>query len=154
MQRFSVISTLTQSYHIYKLSFLNFLLGNIIGLVNGYILNIFKFIPGKQPNGPGQFMFGSVVWEEPTVWVKDIVLDLGKEDENIDPIVPREPRSADNLMNIKCVTTERNALDDCNRNIAANGNRRRSERKLKQNETASIVDVIDKNGGRRKSIMV
>ena len=99
-------------------------------------------------------MFGSVVWEEPTNWVKDIVLDLGKEDENIDPIVPREPRSADNLMNIKYVTTERNVLDDCNRNIAANGNRRRSERKLKQNETASIVDVIDKNGGRRKSIMV
>ena len=120
MQRFSVISTLTQSYHIYKLSFLNFLLGNIIGLVYGYILNICKFIPGKQPNGPGQFMFGSVVWEEPTVWVKDIVLDLGKEDENIDPIVPREPRSADNLINIKYVKTERNALDDCNRNIAAN----------------------------------
>lgn len=99
-------------------------------------------------------MFGSVVWEEPTVWVKDIVLDLGKEDENIDPIVPREPRSADNLINNKNVKTERNVLDDCNRNIAANGNRRRSERKLKQNETASIVDVIDKNGGRRKSIMV
>ena len=103
-------------------------------------------------------MFGSVVWEEPTVWVniKDIVLDLGKEEENIVPVVPREPRIADNLINIKNVTTERNVLDDCNRNIAANGNRRRSERKLKQNETASIVmcDVIDKNGGRRKSIMV
>ena len=131
----------------------------IIGLVYGYLLNIvFKFIPGKQPNGPGQFMFGSVVWEEPTVWVniKDIVLDLGKEEENIVPVVPREPRIADNLINIKNVTTERNVLDDCNRNIAANGNRRRSERKLKQNETASIVmcDVIDKNGGRRKSIMV
>ena len=131
----------------------------IIGLVYGYLLNIvFKLIPGKQPNGPGQFMFGSVVWEEPTVWVniKDIVLDLGKEEENIVPVVPREPRIADNLINIKYVTTERNVLDDCNRNIAANGNRRRSERKLKQNETASIVmcDVIDKNGGRRKSIMV
>lgn len=131
----------------------------IIGLVYGYLLNIvFKFIPGKQPNGPGQFMFGSVVWEEPTVWVniKDIVLDLVKEEENIVPVVPREPRIADNLINIKNVTTERNVLDDCNRNIAANGNRRRSERKLKQNETASIVmcDVIDKNGGRRKSIMV
>lgn len=131
----------------------------IIGLVYGYLLNIvFKFIPGKQPNGPGQFMFGSVVWEEPTVWVniKDIVLDLGKEEENIVPVVPREPRIADKLINIKNVTTERNVLDDCNRNIAANGNRRRSERKLKQNETASIVmcDVIDKNGGRRKSIMV
>ena len=131
----------------------------IIGLVYGYLLNIvFKLIPGKQPNGPGQFMFGSVVWEEPTVWVniKDIVLDLVKEEENIVPVVPREPRIADNLINIKNVTTERNVLDDCNRNIAANGNRRRSERKLKQNETASIVmcDVIDKNGGRRKSIMV
>ena len=131
----------------------------IIGLVYGYLLNIvFKFIPGKQPNGPGQFMFGSVVWEEPTVWVniKDIVLDLVKEEENIVPVVPREPRIADKLINIKNVTTERNVLDDCNRNIAANGNRRRSERKLKQNETASIVmcDVIDKNGGRRKSIMV
>lgn len=102
-------------------------------------------------------MFGSVVWEEPTVWVQDIGMDLRKEDKNIDPIVPREPRNDNNLINVEkreYVTTERNGLDNSNRNIAANGNRRRSERKLKQNETASIVDVIDKNGGRRKSIMV
>ena len=34
-------------FHIYKLSFLNFLLG-------------------KQPNGPGQFLFGTVTPETPT----------------------------------------------------------------------------------------
>ena len=39
------------SYHIYKLSFLNFLLG-------------------KQPNGPGQFMFGTVAWELDTTWLE------------------------------------------------------------------------------------
>ena len=38
------------SYHIYKLSFLNFLLG-------------------KQPNGPGQFMFGTVNWDSVTSWL-------------------------------------------------------------------------------------
>ena len=118
---------------------------------------MFVNFTGKQPNGPGQFMFGSVAWEEPTIWVRDIVMEISKEDENIDPVVPREPRHVNNLINIKsreCVTSERSGLDNGTRNIAANGNRRRSERKLKQNETTSIVDVIDKNGGRRKSIMV
>ena len=102
-------------------------------------------------------MFGSVVWEEQTVWIKDISTDFVKEDKNMDPIVPRETRNDNNLINQEKkenVTTEGNGLDNCNRNIAANGNRRRSERKMKQNETARIVDVIDKNGGRRKSIMV
>ena len=102
-------------------------------------------------------MFGSVVWEEQTVWIKDISTDFVQEDKNMDPIVPRETRNDNNLINQEkkeTVTTEGNGLDNCNRNIAANGNRRRSERKMKQNETARIVDVIDKNGGRRKSIMV
>ena len=38
------------SYHIYKLSFLNFLLG-------------------KQPNGPGQFMFGIIEYQEMMQWL-------------------------------------------------------------------------------------
>ena len=38
------------SYHIYKLSFLNFLLG-------------------KQPNGPGQFMFGIIEYQEMQQWL-------------------------------------------------------------------------------------
>ena len=39
-------------FHMYKLSFLNFLLG-------------------KQPNGPGQFMFGTVTCDEGPNWVPD-----------------------------------------------------------------------------------
>ena len=39
-------------FHMYKLSFLNFLLG-------------------KQPNGPGQFMFGTVFCDEGPNWVPD-----------------------------------------------------------------------------------
>merc|ERR1719510_750115 len=41
------------SYHIYKLSFLNFLLG-------------------RQPNGPGQFMFGTIEWEQKTSWMEGV----------------------------------------------------------------------------------
>ena len=47
----SNVSDPCSSYHIYKLSFLNFLLG-------------------KQPNGPGQFMFGTVTWELDTTWLE------------------------------------------------------------------------------------
>ena len=53
------------SFHMYKLSFLNFLLG-------------------KQPNGPGQFMFGIVETEEdtPTLFPIDYsALTLSKEEE-------------------------------------------------------------------------
>ena len=52
------------SFHMYKLSFLNFLLG-------------------KQPNGPGQFMFGIVETEEdtPTLFPIDYsALTLSKEE--------------------------------------------------------------------------
>ena len=41
------------SYHIYKLSFLNFLLG-------------------RQPNGPGQFMFGTIQWGDNTTWLEGV----------------------------------------------------------------------------------
>ena len=41
------------SYHIYKLSFLNFLLG-------------------RQPNGPGQFMFGTIEWNQKTSWMEGV----------------------------------------------------------------------------------
>ena len=117
----------------------------------------FFYTPGKQPNGPGQFMFGSVVWEEATVWVSDIAQDLTQEEENVEPVVPREPRQGNghNIKSTENGTAGRSGSENCNNNnIATNGNRRRSERKAKQNEPASIVDVIDKNGGRRKSIMV
>ena len=53
------------SFHMYKLSFLNFLLG-------------------KQPNGPGQFMFGIVETEEdtPTLFPIDYsALTLSKEEQ-------------------------------------------------------------------------
>ena len=53
------------SYHIYKLSFLNFLLG-------------------KQPNGPGQFMFGTVTCEEEPGWVPE-------EYKTIKPLPEKEP---------------------------------------------------------------
>ena len=47
------------SYHIYKLSFLNFLLG-------------------RQPNGPGQFMFGTIQWGDNTTWLEGVeVKELG-----------------------------------------------------------------------------
>ena len=51
------------SYHIYKLSFLNFLLG-------------------KQPNGPGQFMFGWVeVADGEDLFPIDYSVTRGEEDE-------------------------------------------------------------------------
>ena len=104
-------------------------------------------------------MFGSVVWEEPTVWVNNIAMEPDMVDENIDPVVPRETRHSNNLVKTTSkskehVTSEKDGQENCIRNTTANGNRRKSDRKPKQNETASIVDVIDKNGGRRKSIMV
>ena len=48
-----VRNDITFSYHIYKLSFLNFLLG-------------------RQPNGPGQFMFGTIEWEHKTSWMEGV----------------------------------------------------------------------------------
>jgi hypothetical protein len=54
------------SYHIYKLSFLNFLLG-------------------KQPNGPGQFMFGWVeVGDGEALFPIDYSATLGEEEEEGD----------------------------------------------------------------------
>ena len=49
------------SYHIYKLSFLNFLLG-------------------RQPNGPGQFMFGTIEWGRDTSWLEEVEAMEGREE--------------------------------------------------------------------------
>ena len=61
------------SFHMYKLSFLNFLLG-------------------KQPNGPGQFMFGIVETEEdtPTLFPIDYsALALSKEEQEEESKIER-----------------------------------------------------------------
>ena len=50
------------SYHIYKLSFLNFLLG-------------------RQPNGPGQFMFGTIEWGDNTSWLELEAMEGREEPE-------------------------------------------------------------------------
>ena len=47
------------SLHMYKLSFLNFLLGKSRNRGEELGLNVL-FESGRQPNGPGQFMFGTV----------------------------------------------------------------------------------------------
>ena len=49
------------SYHIYKLSFLNFLLG-------------------RQPNGPGQFMFGTIEWGDKTTWLEGVEVKAVSQD--------------------------------------------------------------------------
>ena len=53
------------SLHMYKLSFLNFLLGKLGShgsdlIWKLYTVDCFLFESGRQPNGPGQFMFGTV----------------------------------------------------------------------------------------------
>ena len=108
------------SYHIYKLSFLNFLLG-------------------KQPNGPGQFMFGTVNWDNVTSWL-DISL--------ISP-PPADTALVDTKNNKKLPRQENNP-----NTVNYDYNKRKSDKRSKAVEPKSIVDVIDKNGSRRKSIIV
>ncbi len=54
------------TYHIYKLSFLNFLLG-------------------KQPNGPGQYIFGTVLPAQPYCMFPIDYSALNASEEDIEP---------------------------------------------------------------------
>ena len=54
------------SYHVYKLSFLNFLLG-------------------KQPNGPGQFIFGTVEPQTSTCMFPIDYSAMNATEEDIEP---------------------------------------------------------------------
>ena len=54
------------TYHIYKLSFLNFLLG-------------------KQPNGPGQYIFGTVMPAQPYSMFPIDYSALNASEEDIEP---------------------------------------------------------------------
>ena len=111
------------SYHIYKLSFLNFLLG-------------------KQPNGPGQFMFGVVEWDGVTKWL-DIDTMAPERGDTVTQGEPELISSNDNKKN--------GGGDDIKLN---NSTRRQRSDKRRPTEPRSIVEVIDKNGTRRKSIIV
>ena len=48
--------------HMYKLSFLNFLFGKLLFTVvdNNVSSKLINHVVGRYPNGPGQFMFGTV----------------------------------------------------------------------------------------------
>ena len=54
------------NYHIFKLSFLNFLLG-------------------KQPNGPGQFLFGTVLPQNNTCMFPIDYSAMNATEEDIEP---------------------------------------------------------------------
>ena len=54
------------TYHIYKLSFLNFLLG-------------------KQPNGPGQYLFGTVTPKTPICMFPIDYSAMNTSDEDLEP---------------------------------------------------------------------
>lgn len=126
------------SYHIYKLSFLNFLLG-------------------KQPNGPGQFMFGTVAWDQETIWVSEVIGQTSDQETNHQSQEAKENNikvTRESQQQTKSILTD-NGLDKAVSNgNAKQTNNKKSEKKPKQNESVSIVDVIDKNGTRRKSIIV
>ena len=155
--------------HIYKLSFLNFLLG-------------------KQPNGPGQFMFGTVTWEVDTTWLEvappvttleeaspptpspppthignghvatppPSQTNQGHEEVHEQSDSPDKPtHCSEDKASAGVVTSDKHA--------AANGSSKRKSRDPRRarhhspgpgSGRGSIVDVIDKNGGRRKSIIV
>ena len=68
------------SYHVYKLSFLNFLLG-------------------KQPNGPGQFIFGTVEPQTSTCMFPIDYSAMNATEEDIEPYKCVEIRAI--LFNIK-----------------------------------------------------
>ena len=57
------------TFHIYRLSFLNFLLG-------------------KQPNGPGQYIFGTVTPQTPTCMFPIDYSAMNSTEEDLEPYRP------------------------------------------------------------------
>ena len=103
-------------------------------------------------------MFGTVSWDQETVWMSEVI-GFG---QTPNPENRQSPEAKENNLKVtresqqqtKSILTD-NGLDKAVSNgNAKQTNNKKSEKKPKQNESVSIVDVIDKNGTRRKSIIV
>ena len=103
-------------------------------------------------------MFGTVSWDQETVWMSEVIgLGQTPDPENHQSLEAKENNlkvTRESQQQTKSIEPD-NGLDQAVSNgNAKQTNNKKSEKKPKQNESVSIVDVIDKNGTRRKSIIV
>lgn len=102
-------------------------------------------------------MFGTVAWDQETIWVSEVIGQTSDQETNHQSQEAKENNikvTRESQQQTKSILTD-NGLDKAVSNgNAKQTNNKKSEKKPKQNESVSIVDVIDKNGTRRKSIIV
>ena len=102
-------------------------------------------------------MFGTVAWDQETIWVSEVIGQTSDQETNYQSQEAKENNikvTRESQQQTKSILTD-NGLDKAVSNgNAKQTNNKKSEKKPKQNESVSIVDVIDKNGTRRKSIIV
>ena len=102
-------------------------------------------------------MFGTVAWDQETIWVSEVIGQTIDQETNHQSQESKENNikvTRESQQQTKSILTD-NGLDKAVSNgNAKQTNNKKSEKKPKQNESVSIVDVIDKNGTRRKSIIV
>ena len=100
-------------------------------------------------------MFGTVAWDQETIWVSEVIGQTSDQETNHQSQEAKENNikvTRESQQQTKSILPD-NGLDKAVSNGNAKQNKK-SEKKPKQNESVSIVDVIDKNGTRRKSIIV
>ena len=101
-------------------------------------------------------MFGTVAWDQETIWVSEVIGQTSDQETNHQSQEAKENNikvTRESQQQTKSILTD--GLDKAVSNgNAKQTNNKKSEKKPKQNESVSIVDVIDKNGTRRKSIIV
>lgn len=102
-------------------------------------------------------MFGTVAWDQETIWVSKVIGQTSDQETYHQSQEAKENNikvTRESQQQTKSILTD-NGLDKAVSNgNAKQTNNKKSEKKPKQNESVSIVDVIDKNGTRRKSIIV